>query len=120
MRVKPLRSGVPNAVLWLARLQGTALAGLGVAVIALAATSTTSLSAGFVVVEVLLCVFGAWLFGYAARWRRARAPILLLEIIAVLISGQLLRDGRVVVGLVVGLPALAASVGILLAAREDG
>ncbi len=110
---------MPPFVLWVTRLQAVAMAGLAIAVVVLAATSTTSLGIGFVITEVIAATFGAWLFGLGTRYRRARTPILLLEIIAVGIAGQLFVDSRPLIGVAVGVPALVVTVGILLAARSE-
>lgn len=110
---------MPPLVVWVSRLQALALLGLAIAVVVLAATSTTSLGGGFVITEVVACLVGAWLFGYAVRWRRARAPILLFEVIAVGIAGQLFTVGRWYVALPVGLPALAVAIGVLATQRDE-
>jgi hypothetical protein len=111
---------VPPIALWIARVQGVALLGLAIAIVVLAATSTTSLGPAFVISEAVGALLGAVLFGYATRYRQARTPVLLLEVIAVLISGQLLFAAhRVLIALLVGLPALAATVAIVLGARGE-
>lgn len=108
------------AATWICRAQGVALIGLAVVVAVLAVTSRTSLPVAFTVVEVVVALLAAVLFGVVGGHPRARTPILLLEIIAVGVAGELIKDSRVLIGLVVGVPALAATVLILLGARESG
>jgi len=61
--------------------------------------------------------------GVAVRVRRALAqspcPILLFEVIAVGIAGQLFTVGRWYVALPVGLPALAVAIGVLATQRDE-
>lgn len=104
--------------LWITRLQAVALVGLAVAVVVLAVTSTTSLPVGFTVTEVVVALLGATLLGYVSEHPRARTPILLLEIIAVGVAVQLVTNGRPLIAVVVGVPALVAAVAIVLGARE--
>lgn len=90
------------------------------AVAVLAATSKTSLPVAFTLVEVVVALLAAVLFGVVGGHPRARTPILLLEIIAVGVAGELIKSSRLPIGLLVGLPALAATALILLGARESG
>ncbi|MGH3049182.1 MAG: hypothetical protein ACRDLK_03415 [Gaiellaceae bacterium] len=108
---------MPPFAVWIVRVQALALVGLAVAAVVLAATSTTSLGAGFVISEVVAALVVAVLIGVPTRHRRVRAPILLLELIAVGIAGQLVADGRPLVAVAVGVPALVAAVAIILGER---
>jgi hypothetical protein len=108
---------VPPLAVWIVRVQAVALFGLAVAAIVLATTSTTSLSIGFLITEVAAALAVAALFAVPTRHRRVRVPILLLELIAVGIAGQLVSDGRPIIAVAVGVPALVAAVTILLASR---
>lgn len=110
--------GVLPVALWITRLQAVALVGLAIAVVVLAATSTTSLPVGFTVTEVVVALLGAVLLGYVSEHPRARTPILLLEIIAVGVAVQLVTNGRPLIAVVVGVPALVAAVAVVLGARE--
>ncbi|HEX7355452.1 MAG TPA: hypothetical protein VF288_11545 [Mycobacteriales bacterium] len=106
-----------TVAVWIVRIQALALVGLAVAAVVLAATSTTSLGAGFVISEVVAALAVAALIGLPTRHRRLRAPILLLELIAVGIAGQLASDHRPLIAVAVGVPALVAALAILLGER---
>lgn len=110
---------MPPLAVWIARVQAVALVGLALAAIVLAATSTTSLGIGFLVSEVVAALVVAGLLAVPTH-RRVRVPILLLELIAVGIAGQLVSDGRALIAVAVGVPALAAAVMIVVGARQDG
>lgn len=111
---------MPTLAVWIARLQAVALVGLAIAVIVLAVTSTTSLGDGFVVTEIVVALLAALLLGAGTRLRRARVPILLLELIAVGVAGQLFSVHRPGIAVAVGLPAVVAAVTIVVGAREEG
>ncbi len=111
---------MPPVALWITRAQAVALVGVGIAVVVLAATSPTSLGPAFVVSEIAAALGGAVLLGYGSAHRRARTPILLLEVIAVGVAGQLVSVHRPLIASAVGLPALAAAVALLLGARGGG
>lgn len=110
---------MPPLAVWIARVQAVALVGLAVAAVVLAATSTTSLSVGFLVAEVVAALALAVLLAVPTRHRRARVPILLLELIAVGIAGQLVSDRRALIAAVVGVPAFVAAVTIVAGARHE-
>lgn len=110
---------VPPLALWITRAQAVCLVGLAVAVIVLALTDRVALGVGFLVAEVVGVIAGAVLLGCYCRRRRARTPILLLQIIAVGVSTQLYGDHRRLVAVAVGLPALVSAAAIVWAAREQ-
>jgi hypothetical protein len=110
---------VPPLAAWIARVQAVALVGLAIAAVVLAATSTTSLSIGFLITEVVAALAVAALLAVPTRHRRVRVPILLLELIAVGIAGQLVSDDRALVAVAVGVPALVAAVTIVAGARQE-
>ena len=111
---------MPRLALMVARVQALALVGIAVAVLVLATGSRRTLAAGFLATEVLLALAAAALLGIAAGHRRARTPILLVEIIAVGVSTQLLTGHRVLAAVLVGPPALVQVILILRAARFEG
>ena len=105
---------------WILRAQAVGLLGLAISVLVLTGTSRTSLGPALLASEVLAAVGGAALLVAAGRYRRLRTPVLLLEIIAVLIAGQLFVSAhRVLIALVVGVPAVVATVTLLLTARAE-
>ncbi|HEY5335607.1 MAG TPA: hypothetical protein VIJ71_06255 [Mycobacteriales bacterium] len=110
---------MPPLAAWIARVQALALVGLAITAVVLAVTSTTSLSLGFLIAEVVAAVAVALLLAVPTRNRRLRVPILLLELIAVGIAGQLVSDGRAIIAVAVGVPALVAAVLIVVGARDD-
>jgi hypothetical protein len=110
---------VPPLAVWITRVQGVALAGLAIAVVVLSATSTTSLAVAFVASEVVGALLLAVMLLAMPRRRWLRTPTLLMEIIAALISLQLGVDHRIPIAVLVGLPSLVATVGILGAARSE-
>jgi hypothetical protein len=105
---------------WICRLQALALLGLAVVVVVLSTRSHSSLAPAFVISEVVGALLVAALFASAGRHRLVRTPILLVEIIAALISAQLVLDHRAPIAVAVGVPALVATVLILAAARDEG
>lgn len=108
---------MPPLAVWIVRAQALALVGLAITVVVLAGTSTTSLGAGFVITEVVAALVVAAAIGIPTRHRRVRVPILLLELIAIGIAGQLVSDHRPLVAVVVGVPALVAAIAIVLGER---
>ena len=97
-------------VRWLCRAQAAALLAGAVTLLALAGTSHRTLGAGYLAAVVVVAVLVAVLLLRGPGRRRARTPILLTELLAVLISTQVWTSGREALALVIGLPALAAVV----------
>lgn len=106
--------GAGRIVALLCRVQAAALVVLAVLLVGLALSARWSVPAGFLVADVLAALAVAALLALAPGRRRARGPVLLLELLAVAVGGQLLAGGRPLIGGVVGVPA-AVAVGLLIA-----
>ena len=109
---------LPRSVVWLCRAEAVALLAGAVALLVLSATSRGSLSGAYLAADVVIALLVAALLTVAAGRRRARTPILMVQILAVLISTQIWQSGRHLLALAVGVPALVCGVLIVLAARE--
>jgi hypothetical protein len=91
-------------------LQAVALVALAVALVVVSATSDLTIGVGFVLADVVGLVLIAALLTLGQTRRRARTPIALAELIAVLVSYQLGTGGRPWIAVAVGVPALVAFV----------
>jgi len=100
-------------------VQAAALVAGAIAIVVLSATSDSQLAAGYIVTDVVVTILLAALLVLGPNRRRARTPILLVELIAVLVSLQVWSSGRPWIALAVGVPAAVALLLLLAAYRPD-
>jgi hypothetical protein len=97
-------------VVWLCRAQAAALIAGAATLLVLAGTSHRTLAAAYLATVVAVAVAVAALLVWGPGRRRARTPILLTELLAVLISTQVWTSGREALAVDIGLPALVVVV----------